>query len=55
VRVTVRGAPIALADLGRLAGVEEVRIESPGLTLRVSRADLERDGTPLRLRVTIQR
>jgi hypothetical protein len=51
VRVSVRGAPLALGDGGRVAGAEEVRIESPGLTLRVARADLERAGSVLRLRI----
>lgn len=51
VRVTARGAPVTLGDGASVPGVEEVRIEAPGLTLRVARADLERSGVVLRLRI----
>jgi hypothetical protein len=54
VHLTVRGAPVALGDLTRMAGAEDVRITSPGLTLQVSRADLEREGRVLRVRLPAQ-
>ena len=49
VRVTVAGAPVALADLTKLPDARDVAIESPGLTLRLSRAGLERNGRVLRV------
>ena len=49
VRVTVAGAVVALADLTRMPDARNVAIESPGLTLRLSRAGLERNGRMLRV------
>jgi len=51
VRLTVRGSPVALTELTVMAGAEDVRIESPGLTLRIARTDLARDGTVLRIKL----
>ncbi|HEX2210763.1 MAG TPA: hypothetical protein VHG93_23980, partial [Longimicrobium sp.] len=44
VRITVRGVAVELDACDRLAGAEEVRIESDGVTLTAARADVERDG-----------
>jgi hypothetical protein len=49
VRVTLAGAAVALADLTRMPDARDVAIESPGLTLRLSRAGLERNGRVLRV------
>jgi hypothetical protein len=49
VRVTVAGAVVALADLAKMPDARDVAIESPGLTLRLSRAGLERNGRVLRV------
>ncbi|MGH7537792.1 MAG: hypothetical protein ACREMF_04090, partial [Gemmatimonadales bacterium] len=51
VRLTMRAAPVALGELSRMAGAVDVRIESPGLTLSLARADLERDGQVLRIKL----
>lgn len=53
-RLTLRGQSVSLDSLTRMAGAEEVRIESPGLTLRISRADLEKEGRTLRVRLPAQ-
>ena len=53
-RLTLRGQPVPLDSLTRMAGAEEVRIESPGMTLRISRADLEMEGRTLRVRLSAQ-
>ncbi len=50
VRLSVGGAPVALAGLTALPAAPDVRIESPGLTLRVARADVSREGRVLRIR-----
>ncbi len=50
VRLTVGGARVALAGLTSLPAAQDVRIESPGLTLRVARADVTRAGRVLRIR-----
>jgi hypothetical protein len=49
VRVTVAGVPVALANLTTMPDARDVVIESPGLTLRLSRAGLERNGRVLRI------
>ncbi len=50
VQLTVGGAPVPLAGLASLPAAQDVRIESPGLTLRVARADLTGEGRVLRVR-----
>lgn len=44
VRITVGGVAIELGECDRLAGAEEVRIESAGVTMTAARADVEREG-----------
>jgi hypothetical protein len=44
VRITVGGVAIGLGECDRLAGAEEVRIESAGVTVTAARADVEREG-----------
>jgi hypothetical protein len=44
VRITVGGVAIELGECDRLAGAEEVRIESAGVTVTAARADVEREG-----------
>jgi hypothetical protein len=49
VRVTVAGAAVALESLTTMPDARDVVIESPGLTLRLSRTGLERNGRVLRV------
>jgi hypothetical protein len=44
VRITVGGVAIELGECDRLAGAEDVRIESAGVTVTAARADVEREG-----------
>lgn len=44
VRITVGGVAIELGECDRLAGAEQVRIESAGVTMTAARADVEREG-----------
>jgi hypothetical protein len=44
VRITVRGVAIELGECDRLAGAEDLRIESAGVTMTAARADVEREG-----------
>ena len=51
VRLTVNGSPVPLEGLTRMQDAQGVAIDAPGLTLRVSHADLEREGWLLRIRL----
>ncbi len=44
VRITIGGVAIELGECDRLAGAEDVRIESAGVTVTAARADVEREG-----------
>jgi hypothetical protein len=44
VRLTVRGVAVELGAYDRLAGAEDLRIESAGVTMTAARADVEREG-----------
>jgi hypothetical protein len=51
VRITVGGASLSLGGLTHQEGAQDVRIESPGLTLHLARADLSRDGRTVRIKL----